>query len=336
MTTAANAIVYIESSQTAGSGELTAQSDNKNYNCSGVELWSKKSSYEPSILPNGVKSGGAITTNTSNDTVSIAEVIVNLNGVETTVSSGTAAITRDSTDDYAIHSIIVNSSGALATVAGDADSTALDPTGTRGDPGAPPLIPVDAIEIGQIHITSKTSAVITAAEIKQIKGTHVEMAASPSHEIKYVRVESGVIGVAGVEFSTALPEIHTGAVPKKVYATWYEPEFGSIVASRDFKPALVSHSSSSETYYNNVIRTAVSKTLGQASIVIGLEDGGITDSILDAQDETLWWKMYQNKLASAYMLTLGIAAFDYTESAEAAINATVTITPEFDTLRVTG
>ncbi len=80
MATAASGVIQRESGQDAGSGELTAGSDAKNYT-SGVELWSKKSGYAPTVLPNGVISGFTITPHASNDTVAYSAGVTNLRGV---------------------------------------------------------------------------------------------------------------------------------------------------------------------------------------------------------------------------------------------------------------
>ncbi len=340
MATAASGVIKRESGQDAGSGELTAGSDAKNYT-SGEELWSKKSGYAPTVLPNGVISGFTMTPHASNDTVAYSAGVTNLNGVaDTATAAGSQALATARTgsgDAYRIDSLTQVAAGTLIFVTGTAHASALDPTGTRGDAGAPPVIPVDSIELGQVLMTSNVAAVFTATEIKQVPNTNKEMANYPSYEVQYMRVAAGIIGEAGVEFSSSLPLIHTAGVPKKCYATWHTPEFADITEARNFKPALNSQSSSSEQFYGNKTRTSQSISLGDGSFEVGLPEGGITDPVLDVAGEILWYKMFQDSLATEYMLTLGIVEFDYTENVDSYIVASATLSSVFGkTERVKG
>lgn len=328
MATASGGKIMRESAQTAGSGALTDSGDQISFN-SSASIWSKRSGYTPTIIPNGLISGGTLTPNAANDTLDFTAIVCNLNGTASdTVAASTVAITRDGSNDYAIHSITINTSGSVVAVAGTADAAALDPTGARGGSGAPPYIPTTSIEIGQIHITSKTAAAITTSEIKQVPGTHVEYANSPGYEIKYARVSSGALGYAGVDFDSALPAIHTGDVAKAVHAEWYVPSFTDIPVARNFKPAYNTVSSTSSQWYKNKTFSSQSLSLSDSTFEIYLQDGGITDSILDAiEEEELWFKAYQDQLASEYILTLGKAVFDQTLNVDSDIIAAVTLSP---------
>lgn len=313
MATAENAKLEYEAGQNlVAMAALSDSGDHTNFT-SASSLWSNRSGYAPVARPNGLLTGGAITTHATNDTVTVAALTCNLNGVVTSVGAGTATITRGvSSDTHNITSITVNAAGAIAAVAGT-DGTAFSET--RGAAGGPPLIPVDSIEIGQVRTTSVTAAAVAATEIYQVVGTHTERADYPLYNVRY---EDG-----GIEFLSALPLIHTGSVPKKVYASHYAPLFSEVPLASDFVPPENSHSVTSTQVYNATLGST-SSTLNQGTFTAYLSDG-VTDPLVQLKDETLWFRFYPDRYKSPYILTQGKLGIGRTFPAGNNIQAACTI-----------
>ena len=270
---------------------------------SSLPAFSRRDGYEPTILVNGLKSGGAVTPAVSgtDDLVDTAALVCNLNGVaDTSVTADTdISCTRPATAVSKVISITVDNSGAIAAVAGtDGSTTAFSET--RGANGGPPLIPTDSIEIAQVRMTSDTSAPIAASEIFQVVGTHKEMVNYPLYTIDYANGD--------VVFNSALPLIHTGPVPKAVYASYYVPTLVELQDAYDFVPPENSHSSSSTQVYNST-KAATSSSLNQGSFSQLLQNGH-DDPVITYKDDFLWFKFFQNRNNTPYHLVqakLGIA-----------------------------
>jgi len=240
---------------------------------------------EPVVAAYGVKTGGAITPTATNDEVSVAALTVvapgmtgaDANGV-VAVSSGTVTVSRGvTTDTHMITSITVDSSGSLAAVAGT-DSTAFSET--RGAAGGPPLIPVGSVEIGQVRTTSVTSAVVTAAEVFQVRGLHQERTDQPQATVNYFTGE--------VTFSAALPAIHTGNVAKKVFVKGATPLFAPVPDAYDYVPADTTYSVTSIDTYDGA-RGSTSSSLGQMTFSAILQDG-VSDPILSEKGKNIWFE----------------------------------------------
>ncbi|OGP61898.1 MAG: hypothetical protein A2V65_01255, partial [Deltaproteobacteria bacterium RBG_13_49_15] len=225
MPTAENGILYYEAGQTyAGIVELTDQGDQMEF-LSADNLWSKYQGKAPVVRPNGLATGGVVipAVAAGNNNVDIAALTAYLAGVLTSVGAGTnQAITRGAVDAYKISSIQITSAGAISVVAGTEGAAFVE---TRGVAGGPPFVLVGSIEIAQVRFSSLSAAPVLASEIFQVAGTHLERYDSPTFTAKPFNVESGVMGYAGIDFISALPKIHTGSLPKKVYAEYYEPIF---------------------------------------------------------------------------------------------------------------
>ena len=218
MSTAENAKLQYEAGQNSvAMVALTDSGDNTTFE-SAASLWSGRAGYAPVVRPNGVLTGGAITPHATDDTVTVAALTLNLQGVVTSVSAGTAVASRGATTDtHRITSITINSSAAITAVPGT-DHTAF--SDVRGDPGGPPLIPVDSVEIGQVRLTAIAADVVMSSEIFQVVGLHQERADFPLYDINY--------GTGSVTFLAALAtDEHTRAVPKKVYASYASPIFAA-------------------------------------------------------------------------------------------------------------
>lgn len=332
-----NAALYYEAGQTpVAMGALTDQGDLKTFK-SSANLWSGRAGYAPDVKPNGLATGGAITpaASGSDDVVDVAQLTVYLAGVLTTVSADTdLSIPRPSVSNYQKLSITVTSLGALAVVEG-AEHTAF--SNTRGANGGPPWIPTGSVEIGQVWYSSTSSDAVAAAEIKSTPGTYAEMYNYPTFDIVYGSVTNGILGYAGATFHSALAEIHsddsgTTTAGKKVYASYYTPDFAELVDAYDFVPPANSHSIQSKQVYG---RTKGSKTsaINQGSFSVDLNDG-ISDNVLSYLDSFLWFKFKQNRLNSPYILAQGYLGMQQSFPAGDSVGATCTISPETVSLRV--
>lgn len=318
MPSAANARLDYEAAQSlVANAALTDSGDHQTFT-SAATYWSQRSGFAPAILPNGVKTGAAITvTAGQNDKVDVAALTLNLNGSAVSVagSSGVSVSRGVTTDTHRITSITVNAAASIVAVAG-VDGTAFSET--RGADGGPPLIAVDSVEIGQIRTTSVTAAVVLATEIKQIAGTHQERATYPSY------VQNPLDG--SMTFSAALPLIHTGAVAKKVFAEVYEPEFAEVDLASAFVPPETSHSVSSTQVYGSAVGSS-SSSLGQGSFNAYLNDG-ITDPIVVAKNQVLFFRFYPDENQSAHMLCVGTLGVKRTFPADNRIMGAFTISAE--------
>lgn len=271
---------------------LTAASDALSY-AGAAAPWSARSGYAPVVLPNGLLSGGTVTPAGTNNVVNIAALSLNLNGVVTAVAGSTLTASRGaSSNTHCITSLTVDSTGALAAVAGTA-STAFSET--RGAAGGPPYIPVGSVEIGQVRLTSVTAGLVTAAEIFVTPGTHVERADTPLYEVDSL--------TGKVNFYSAVPKIHTGDTPKKVFASYATPTFADVALASDFVPPTNTYSVSSTQYYG-ATRGSTSKTLNAGSFTAALNDG-LTDPLLAMEGENIWFKFYQDRARSAHELCQG-------------------------------
>jgi hypothetical protein len=294
MPTAESAKLQYEAGQSSTAMTLLTNSGDEMTFTSAASLWSRRSGYAPVVRPNGLLTGGVITPHASdNDKVNVAALTLNLNGVVTTVNAGTATITRGvSTDTHNITSITINSSGAITAVAGT-DGTSFSET--RGANGGPPLIAVDSVEIGQVRTTSVSAGLITAAEILQVVGTHQERADFPLFNVNY--------GSGSVTFLSALPEIHTGTVPKRIYASYAAPIFSDVQLASDFVPPETTHAVTSTQVYGTTLGSSTS-TLNQGTFTAYLTNG-VSDALVTLKNQELWFRFYPDRYASAYILSQG-------------------------------
>lgn len=294
MPTAESAKLQYEAGQSSTAMTLLTNSGDETTFTSAATLWSRRSGFAPVVRPNGLLTGGVITPHASdNDKVNVAALTLNLNGVVTTVNAGTATITRGvSSDTHSITSITINSSGSIAAVAGT-DGTAFSET--RGAAGGPPLIAVDSVEIGQVRTTSVSAGLVTAAEVFQVVGTHQERADFPLFNINY--------GSGSVTFLSALPEIHTGPVPKRVYASYAAPIFSDVQLASDFVPPETTHSVTSTQVYGTTLGSS-SSTLNQGTFTAYLQNG-VSDALVSLKNQELWFRFYPDRYAAPYILAQG-------------------------------
>ena len=314
MATAENAKLMYEAGQNSyAMSELTNSGDETKFTSSAT-LWSGKSGFAPVIRPNGVLTGGAVTVHATNDTVTVAALTLNLAGIVTSVNAGTALITRPAGAFAKVCSVTINSSGAIAVVAG-ADSGSAAFSETRAANGGPPLIPVGSVEIAQVRVKTQAAGAVAASEIFQVVGTHLERADFPLWDVDY--------GAGSVTFLDALPEIHTGPVCKKVYASYASPIFADVALASDFVPPETAHSVSSTQVYGTTLG-ATSSTLGQGSFTAYLNTG-VSDALVVLKNATLWFKFFPDRYASPYILCQGKLGISRTFPAGDSLQAACTI-----------
>ena len=340
MPSAENAIIYYEAGQSlVPMVALTDSGDNTIFN-SADSLWSDKGGYAPEIKPNGVLTGLVVSPAASgtNDLVDLSGGTLNLNGVVTTITADTDLIClRGATTDVCrINSITITSAGAVAIVSGT-DHTAFSET--RGATGGPPWIPSGSVEIAQVRFGAIANAAVLATEIKATPNTHRELATYPTYETEFGRVESGVLGVAGITFNSALMASHsddtgTTVTAKKVYAQYYEPEFTAIPKATDFKRPSNSKSVSSTPIYGGAVG-AVSSSLGQGGFKTYLSDG-VSDGLLAEEGNKLWFKFKPDRLKTPYVLSQGYLGIAEQFPAGSSIMADCTISAEVAGSRVSG
>lgn len=317
MATAENAKLEYEAGQNAVAMSALTDSGDATIFESSASLWSGKSGYAPVVRPDGLLTGGAVTASATNNVVNVAALTCNLAGVVRTVSGNTATITRPATNVAKVCSITINSSAAITVVAGtDGASTTFSET--RGAAGGPPLIPVGSIEIAQVRVTTSTAGVVASSEIYSVVGLHVERADFPLFNVDY--------GSGNVEFLAALPLIHTGSLPKGVYASYASPIFGEVALASDFVPPETSHSVTSTQVYGTTIGSTAS-SLGQGSFTAYLENG-VADALVSLKNEKLWFKFYPDRYASPYILCQGKLGISRTFPAGDQIQAACTISAE--------
>jgi len=327
MPNAENAKLQREAGQDVTAMSALTDSGDATIFTSAATLFSKRSGYAPDVRPNGLISGGAVipAVSGSNDVIDVAALSCYLAGIKTAVAADTdVSITRPATAVAKINSITVNSSGAIAVVAGT-DSLSSAFSETRGAAGGPPYIPVGSIEIAQVRVTSNTAAPIAASEIYSVVGLHQERYDVPGFDINY--------SDAQVEFFSEIPAIHTGDTPKAVYASYADPIFADIQLASDFVPAEETHSVSSTPIYGRTLGSS-SSSLGQASFTAYLEDG-VSDSLVAAKNEELWFKFFPDRYKTPYILTLGKLGISRTFPAGDNIQAACTISAESASVEVT-
>ncbi len=316
MPTAAQALLQFEAGQNAFAQQaLTDSGDAKTFT-SAATLWSRRTGFEPVLRPNGLLTGGAVTAavSGSNNVVDVQALTCNLNGAVVSVSAGVdLAVTRATpTDTHIINSITVNSSGALAVVVG---TDGLSFSETRGADGGPPFIPTGSIEIAQVRMSSNVAAPVAADRIFSVIGVHSERADFP--------VFTEDTFNARVIFASSLPLIHTGSVPKAVFASFADPIFADVALASDFVPPENSVTVNSTEIYGRTLGST-SRTLNQGSFTAFLNDG-VTDPLVKQADQNLWFKFFPDRNKVQHILAQGILGIARTFPAGDNIQAACTI-----------
>jgi len=254
-----------------------------------------------------------------------------------TITTGTGAGTLNAVGarpSHKINSVTVNNSGAVAVVEGF-EGLALSTT--RGAIGGPPYIPTTSIEIGQVKYDAAAVAAVASTEIYQVVNTHQERWDFPVWDENPINVSSQVAGYAGIEFSSALPQIHSDdsgvtTAGKLVYAQYYAPSWAEVPKSENFVPPENTHSVSSTQVYGTTIGSN-SSSLGQGSFTFYSNDG-ITDALLKLVDETLMFKFYPDRLKSPYVVCQGKMGITSSYPAGDNISHACTISPDKKSERI--
>ncbi len=308
--------------------------DGSKFSATGVDYWSEATSLASAVRPNGVKVGGAITPGSANDTVDIAELTCNLNGVAVTVAAAAGeSVTRGLiTDTHIQNAITVDNAGAIAVIAG-VDHTAF--ATVLGDPGAPPYIPADSVLIGMIKLTSITAAVVVVAEIFTGAGVHREETDFPSYEIL---PSEGL-----VKFVSVLPSIHTGDIPKKVYAEYAEFDPSADIALLGYTDNLKlpeeTYSASPTNFHNNQRLVDITSDVTEGSFDITFkQDAGINVLVTQMKGQKIWFKCFPDKNRPDYYFLIPPSTVSLERdaiSAEAStLKATVTLLSESQAIEV--
>ncbi|MFH2098509.1 MAG: hypothetical protein ABIJ95_03285 [Pseudomonadota bacterium] len=334
-----NAIVYYEVAQNdVAMVALTDAGDHLEFQ-SADEVWSLDELKTPVVRPNGVLTGLTVTVAASgtNDKIDVVGGTLNLNGVETTiVASADETVTRAvAADTHIINSVTITSAGAIAILAGTDHATAFSET--RGAAGGPPWIPTTSVEIAQIRMASNVAAAVAADEIKMVQNSSRELTGYPVWDVEPIRVENRAMGLAGITFLSALPQIHSddaGATTagKAVHASYSVPSYAEAPDAYDWTPSEVTHSTSSKQVYGRV-RAARSRALTAGSFGIVMGDG-ISDAILDAKDSVRWVKFKANRYATPTQYTCGALGISRSNPADGNTEATVTVASELATVDV--
>ena len=283
-----------------------------------ASLWSRADGREPVFAINGLLTGGVVVATANNDEVSGAAATANLNGVAGSIiaADATLAVTRGlTTDTNIINSVTIDNAGALVVIAGT-DNTVFSTV--RGDPGGPPFIPVDSIEVAQVKFTSITAAPVLDSEIFQVPGLHSEYANFPLFTKDYAGGD--------VTFLQSLPLIHTGSLPKRVYVEYYEPILQELTRSTDFVSAETSHSITSEQVYNETIASR-SESHNQGSLTQLMEDR-ILDPVVQWKNQIMWFQFFPDRNKTAHELAQGKLGITRSWPAGDSLSAACTISAE--------
>ena len=326
MPTAENALLQYESGQNAYPMEALVDSgDHITFDSSAV-LFSGAVGKAPDIKPDGLATGGVVSAaaSASNNVVDIAALSCYLAGVKTSVSSSIdEAITRAATAVASISSITVTSGGAIAVIKGT-DSADTSFSETRDTAGGPPFIPVGSIEIAQVRTTTNAAGIITSDEIFQVIGLHQERYDSPLWTVDSQN--------AKIIMLATLPLIHTGSLPKAVNASYYDPIFADINLASDFVPSENSHTVNSVPIYGTTLGSTT-KALSQGKFTAYLQDG-ITDPLVKAKDDKLWFKFKPDRYKAPYILDQGLFGMARAFPAGDSLSAACTISAEESSIGV--
>ena len=324
---ASDALIQYESSASLVPMQLMTNDSATVYSISETP-WSNVAGNEPSILPNGIVTGCVVTPTAVVDQVQVTGGTAYLAGVLTTVLEDlTVNLDRPALQTcgagaedctHVIHSIIIDNTGDI-TVAPGTEGLAFSET--RDAAGGPPLIAVDAIEVAQVRLSARASAVILLTEIFSALGQHRERYDYPLWTEDFATGE--------ITFAAAIPSIHIGPTRKRVYAEVYTPNFTDLEPASEFVPAETTHSQSSTQVYGGTIG-ASSSSLGQASFTVYLSDG-ITDPFLAFRNQALWVKFFPDRNRAPYMLTQGTLGVSRTFPAGDSIQAACTLSADAPT-----
>ena len=326
MANAENAKIQYEGGQSQSPMAALSDSGDATTFESSSALWSRRSGFEPVVRPDGLINGGSIipAVSGSDNVVDVSAGTAYVGGQQVAFSASTdiTCARATSTNTHIIYSITVDSTGTIAAAAGTGSTSFVD---ARGSAGGPPLIAATKIEIGQVRLIGTASKPVVAGDVFQVVGVHQERYDFPIYEVDY--------RTGNVVFNSALQSIHTGNIPKKVFASFAEPIFADVPKGTGFVPSETSHSVSSTQIYGTTLGST-SSTLNQSTFTAYLNDG-ISDGLVKLKNEILWFKFFPSKFQSGYILEQGKFGISRTFPAGDEIQASCTISPESAGVEVT-
>jgi len=330
MANAENAKIQIELGQELTTYTAATDSgDHQVYNAG--TLWSGKSGFEPSVRPNGMVSGRNVLSSASTvDQVNIAAFTGYSKGALNSVTATNATFSRPTTGGAAkVTSVTMASDGSIVTVSGTENAAGF--ASTRGSDGGPALIPTNSVEVGQIRVSSSTSAVLATSEIYQVAGQHTERYDYPTwdeYNIGYgIQADTPAEETAHVKFASAIPQIHSNSITKQIYIQYYTPIFSDLSRAMDFVPIEESYSVSSTQIYGGRSVGSSSKSLSQGSHTAMLSDG-VSDALVQQKGEKLTRKFFPDQNQTPYILDQGKLGIARTFPVNDQIQADCTISGE--------
>lgn len=330
MPNAANALLQMEQGASlVPFAVMTDSGDHQIFTVAG-NLYSGESGQEPDVRPNGVVTGRNMVSpaaSGSDNVVDIAAFTAYSLGVLQSVTAATDESINRPTTNKLISSITMSSAGAIAVVAGTEGTDFVE---TRGVAGGPPEIPADSVELAQVRLDSATAAPITADEIFQVVGQHVERYDFPVFDVDNVgQGQSAEVSAqtnAHVKFGSVLPLIHASSAPKRVYIQYYGPIFADISDSVDFEAVETSHSVSSTQVYGRSV-ASTSESIGQGGFTALVNDG-VNDALVQAKNKTKTFRFYPDKNKTANVITQGKLGINRSWPAADQISVDATISAE--------
>lgn len=290
--TGANVLIQREAGQTKYEEELTS-SDNQIFTGTG-KVWSGKSGFSPSIIPDGIASGTNIfSPTTTNNEVEWDAFTAYVGNELKTVAADSATITRASTDTH-IQNAFVYDGSSMSVIQGS-EGTSF--SSTPGAAGGPPYIPVGSILCAIVKTNEQAAAVIDPAELFQSANDNTQerfdypLWGNPINLGYGKKADSAAEKKAHIKFNSALPLIHTGDTAKKVYGNYYDVVFADIDESDNWVPATSSPSVSSKQIYRKTTATA-SFAINAASFTMYVNDS-VADPFRALEGETLTFRTYQ-------------------------------------------
>ena len=292
------------------------------FTASGVDYWSSSRELEVVVMPNGVVTGGNVTPGTANDTVDVAELNVWLNGVQMTISASAAeAVTRGSVNGFIRNAITIDSLAAVTVIAGT-ESTAF--SDVIGAVGGPPYIPADSILIAIVSLTNTTAGAVLSTEISQSRGRNLELALYPTWDISH---HEGV-----VRFSSPLPTIHTGDIPKPVYASYASVKilgsFTKLLFTDNAKVPETTYAGTKVMYHDNKRLTDVAEELTDCTFDMTFKDSaGIGSNLANVKGDKLYLLIYPDQFKPPrFLCPPAIVSFERDAIAASVSNLKVTVT----------
>lgn len=271
--------------------------DGSKFAANGIDYWSASRDLQEVVMPNGILTGGTVTPGAVNDTIDITELVCWLNGSQVTVGATTGKlITRGVTNGFIINAVTIDNAGSVVVIAG-VENTVFSTT--IGAAGGPPYIPIDSILVSMVYLTNTTSVKILTTEIKEGRGQHKEMALFPTWDVIY---SSGT-----VKFYSPLPTIHTGDLPKCVYASYASviipDSFQKLLYTDNFEIPEEIYSKNEINYHDNKKLIEINTALSACKFNISFkEDSGIGSIVNDARGDKRWVLVYPDQFRSAGFL----------------------------------